>query len=221
MAIQQKIAKIKGVADIVFCIDATGSMQNCIDGVKANVENFASSIKTASANTKVDWRARILGYRDFNVDTEYLLNDFDFVSTPEELQTQLDKVVADGGGDAPESTLDAISYAIFKSNWRSPGHKIIVVFTDAPPLPNMHSKTVSDLGITDDFEIFKQTLMEKHIKLFLFGPKDPIYEDLSKVSRTVIMQYDDIEEGLKNADFKAIMDMIGKTVSDVASEGVL
>ena len=221
MPIVQTPTKIKGIADIVFCIDATASMQNCIDNVKANVENFAISIKTSSPNTKVDWRARILGYRDFNVDTEYLLNKFDFVSSHEELQSQLDQVLADGGGDAPESTLDAILYASLQSNWRNPGHKIVVVFTDAPTLPNLNSKTVADLNVADDLEIVKQTITEKHIKLFLFGPKDPIYDELSKVSRTVISQYEDIEEGLKNVDFKSIMDMIGKTVSDVASGGVL
>lgn len=221
MPIEQKQTKVKGVADIVFCIDTTGSMQNCIDGVKANIHNFATSIKNASANVKVEWRARILGYRDFNVDSDYLLNDFDFVSSSEELQSQLDKVIADGGGDAPESTLDAIAYAILKSNWRIPCQKIVVVFTDAPTIPNLHSKTKTELGIPDDIEVFKQTLMEKHVKLFLFGPKDPIYDEFSKVSRTVIKQYDDIEDGLQNVDFKSIMDMIGKTVSDVASGGVL
>ena len=221
MPIVQTPTKIKGIADIVFCIDATASMQNCIDNVKANVENFAISIKTSSPNTKVDWRARILGYRDFNVDTEYLLNKFDFVSSHEELQSQLDQVLADGGGDAPESTLDAILYASLQSNWRNPGHKIVVVFTDAPTLPNLNSKTVADLNVADDLEIVKQTITEKHIKLFLFGAKDPIYDELSKVSRTVISQYEDIEEGLKNVDFKSIMDMIGKTVSDVDSGDVL
>jgi von Willebrand factor type A domain len=219
MPIQQKVAKIKGVADIVFCIDATGSMQNCIDGVKNNVHNFAASIKTASANTKVNWRARILGYRDFNADTEYLLNNFDFVSTPEELKNQLDKVIAEGGDDAPESTLDAIVYATMKSNWRTPCHKTIVVFTDAPPIAHLHSKTTTELSIPDDIDLIKQTLDEKHIKLFLFGPQDPIYEEMSKWSRTVITQLENAEEGLKSADFKSILNLIAKTVSEGALSG--
>lgn len=219
MAIQQKIAKVKGVADIVFVIDATGSMQPCIDNVKANVENFASSIATYSANTKVDWRARVLAYRDLNVDTNALMNNFPFVSDPSAIKNQLDKIEADGGGDEPESTLDAIAYATLKSDWRANAHKVIVVFTDATPLPNFSSKTISELGIQDDIEIFFQLLVENKIKLFFYGPKHEIYEELSKVSRTIVTQYDDAEAGLVNADFKSILDTIGKTVSQIVSGG--
>lgn len=217
--IVQKVAKVKGVADIVFCIDVTQSMQPCIDQVKQNVHNFATSIQTYSGNTKVDWRARVLGYRDFNVDAECLVNDMDFVATAEELKAQLDKVNADGGGDAPESTLDAILYATLKSNWRAAAHKVVVVFTDAPPLPHLHSKTTSELKVADDMEVINQTLKEKRIKLFLFGPKDATYDELSKAYRTVITQYEDADEGLKNADFKSILDAIAKTVSQLASGG--
>ncbi len=220
MLIQQKVAKIKGVADIVFCIDATASMQPCIDNVKDNIDHFVRSIETASPNTKVDWRARILAYRDFNVDKEYLMNEFPFVNSPDQLKSQLDSVTADGGGDEPESTLDAILYATKKSEWRPNTHKIIVVFTDATPLPNLNNKTTSEFGIPDDFEIFKQTvLIENRIKLFLYGQKSPIYDDLSKQSRTTIIQFGNAVEELKMADFKAILDTIGKTVSQLASTG--
>lgn len=220
MPIQQKIAKIKGVADIVFCLDATASMQPCIDNVKINIGTFVQSIKSASPNTKVDWRARILAYRDFNVDTDSLMNSFPFVCTPEELQSQLDKVIADGGGDEPESTLDAMLYATLKSDWRINAHKIIVVFTDATPLPQFNAKTVRELGIPDDFEIFKQTLfIENRIKLFLYGQKHPIYDSLNEQSRASITQYDNAASELSTADFKKILDTIGKTVSGIASSG--
>jgi len=219
MAIVQKKAKVKGIADIVFCIDATGSMQPCIDNVKSNIGNFATSIQTASPNTKVDWRARVLAYRDFTVDKEYLLNDFNFVNTPEELKNQLDQISADGGGDEPESTLDAILYATLKSDWRNDAHKVIVVFTDATPIKNLNSKTTSELGIPDDFEVFIQLLMEKRMKLFLYGQESSIYDDLSKVSRTVITQYSNAVEELQTADFKAILETIGKTVSQISSGG--
>ena len=217
--IEQKVAKVKGVADVVFCIDVTGSMQPCIDNVKSNVENFAMTIKNYSPNTEVDWRARILGYRDFEVDSEYLINDMDFVSTADELKSQLNKLNADGGGDEHESTLDAILYATLRSNWRPNCHKVIVVFTDAPTHPNLSPKTISDLSIQGDLEIFSQTLIENRIKLFLYGPNDESYAYLATISRTNITQYENAVDGLKNADFKSILETIGKTVSQLASSG--
>jgi len=216
--IKQVPSKVKGVADIVFCIDSTGSMTPCIDNVKANIGSFVETIKTSNPNTPLDWRAKILGYRDFNIDSEYLI-DNDFVTTTEELQNQLSRIVAEGGGDLEESTFDAILYATLKSQWRERCHKIIVVFTDAPPLGNFNSKTTSELGIPDSFEVFKQMLAEKHIKLFLYGPKHPLYQELSLQSRLIIEQMDNAEEGLKNLDFKTVLETIGKTVSDYAGSG--
>ena len=219
MAIVQKVAKIKGVADIVFCIDATGSMEPCINQVKQNVENFAKAIESNSPNTKVDWRARILVYRDFMSDSIYLKNDLPFVTNAGELRTQLDQISAGGGEDEPESTLDAILYATLNSEWRINSHKIIVVFTDATSKPNLDEKTIKDLDIPDDFEVFAQVLQENHIKLFLYGQQCAIYNDLSKLSRTTIVQFSNAVEELKSADFKTILDRIGKTVSDIASGG--
>ena len=62
--------KVKGVADIVFLMDATGSMGNCIQRLKDNVMVFFRSLteKVAGANSVVpikDWRAKVVGFRDY------------------------------------------------------------------------------------------------------------------------------------------------------------
>lgn len=217
--IEQVASKVKGVADIVFCIDATGSMQPCIDKVKSNIGSFVETIKTSNPNQPIDWRARIIGYRDFNVDAEPITLENEFVTTPEELQKQLAGINADGGGDEPESTLDAILYAVLKSQWRTPCHKTVVVFTDATPLENLNLRTTTELGIPDSFEVFKQSLHEKHIKLFLYGPKHPIYQELSMESNMIVEQMDNAGDGLMNLDFKKILETIGKTVTDTALSG--
>ncbi len=220
MAIEQKIVKVKGIADIVFCIDATGSMQPCIDQVKANINAFTAGIVNAAPNSRIDWRARVVAYRDFSVDKAYLMNDFPFVASSAEVMAQLDQVVADGGGDEPESTLDVMLFASKKSEWRSGVHKIVVVFTDATPLLNLSPITVSELGIPDDIEIILQTLfIEDRIKLFLFGQKHPIYDKIQEQSRTNVTQFDNAVEELKIADFSSLLATIGKTVSQMASSG--
>jgi hypothetical protein len=218
--VKQKLAKVKNVADIVFCIDATGSMQDCIDNVKENIESFVTTLENSNPNSKIDWRARILAYRDFRKDSEYLVNTFNFVSSPAELKNQLDSISADGGDDEPESTLDAILYATKTSDWREKCHRFIVVFTDATPVPELDEKTIADLGIPDGFEIFSQTLQGEAIKLFLYGKTAPEYERISKeVPKATVVQYENAVEELRSGDFKAIMSTIGKTVSNL-SEGL-
>jgi hypothetical protein len=36
----EQTSKVKGIVDIVFLLDATGSMQPCIDAVKNNIAAF-------------------------------------------------------------------------------------------------------------------------------------------------------------------------------------
>ncbi len=217
---QQQIVKIKGVADIVFCIDITQSMQPCIDKVKENIDVFIKGIKLGPNGDPIDWRARVIGYRDFEADTQYLFDNFDFSNSPDEIKNQLDQLVADGGGDEPESTLDAIMYAVKKSQWRSNCLHAVVVFTDSPTKPQLDSKTAAEFGIPADLEVFKQELMKANVKLFLFAQKDSVYEELNAVPRTYITTYENALEGLKNADFNSLLDQLGKTLSQQASTGV-
>jgi hypothetical protein len=60
-------AKTKGVADIVFVIDISGSMAPCIDALRQNIETFVGSLSSGDANNAApvkDWRAKVVGYRD-------------------------------------------------------------------------------------------------------------------------------------------------------------
>ena len=106
--------KVKGVVDICFLIDATGSMQPCIDDIKGNIKNFITMLTTPDANGGVminDWRACVCGYRDFKYDPKYgkdamVMNKF--TRDPSELESQLNALKAEGGGDEPESLLDAL-----------------------------------------------------------------------------------------------------------------
>jgi len=215
---KQEPLKIKGVGDIVFCIDCTASMTPCFDGVKANVDAFAGAIKDfVKQGPPINWRARVVGYRDFNADSDYLIDRFDFVSTPEELRSQLSAIEASGGGDEPESTLDTILYAAKKSNWRDAAHKMVVVFTDAPPIEHLHSRTTTELKVEDSIDLILQELRKLHIKLFLFGPPHPIYEEIGKVSRLTFVPLPAAHDGLKSADFEDIMTKIGKTLSQTVT----
>ena len=54
--------KVRGVADIVFLIDVTGSMQPCIDALKNNIAAFVDALSKSDANNSSpisDWRGRV------------------------------------------------------------------------------------------------------------------------------------------------------------------
>src|SRR5215210_1857632 len=51
----------KGVVDVVFCLDASGSMAPCIDGVRRNVGAFIDGL-ASDANRKIDCRIDFLAH---------------------------------------------------------------------------------------------------------------------------------------------------------------
>ena len=60
--IQRTVDQIlKGIADIVFLLDATGSMGPCINAVKSNIKTFVQTLTTPTPNGGAvvkDWRAK-------------------------------------------------------------------------------------------------------------------------------------------------------------------
>ena len=112
-------AKTKGVADIVFMVDSSGSMAPCIDALRTNIEAFIDSLSKGEANNAPpirDWRGKVVGYRDVEAaQSEGIpwIVDAPFVRDTNELKAQLAALKAEGGGDEPESLLDALFKACF------------------------------------------------------------------------------------------------------------
>ena len=70
-------------------------------------------------------------------------------------------------------------------------------------------------------EVLAQELIVQHIKLFLWGKTDKLYDVLKTIPRADIVQLDNPEEDYKTIDFKNLMEQIGKTVSDLISGGAM
>lgn len=132
--------------DMVFCIDATGSMEDItgaktkiINMVKQNAINFYHDFMDIMAlkGKKVrQLRVRIVAFRDYLADGENAMVVTDFLQLPQQaeaFEACINSIHADGGGDIPEDGLEALAYAI-KSKWTKEGAKkrqVIVVWTDA------------------------------------------------------------------------------------------
>jgi hypothetical protein len=191
----QSKPKVKGVADILFLLDATGSMQPNIDAVKDNIGAFVDSLATPvgfNANTPLkDWRAAIYAYRDAGCDGDAWFVPNPFTRSVAELREQLDAITAAGGGDEPESLLDALhAVASLPASpkgaqdedpnawrYRSEAARVVVVFTDASYHPTFAGD--SAMGLAD----VANAVTEARIRLSIFAPAMECYDDLAQIDK--------------------------------------
>lgn len=193
---QPQQTKTRGVADIVFLIDVSGSMAPVIDALKQNIGTFAESLSAGEGNNVSpvrDWRAKAVGYRDFEEDAEPFV-DHPFVDNVEALRAQLAGLHAGGGGDEPESLLDALyrvasmgqtekgaqSHDPARWRYRSDAARVVVVFTDASYKPTMVIPEAKGGGLADVIN----AIINNRVILSLFAPDMPGYDELSMVDKS-------------------------------------
>jgi hypothetical protein len=228
--------KVRGVADIVFLIDVTGSMQPCIDALRDNIRTFIDTLSTSDANNSnpiKDWRGRVIGYRDHKHDAEWLVQ-FPFVRDTNELKGQLSKLQAQGGGDEPESLLDALYMVstcpqgakgeVDELKWRylSDASRVVVLFTDA----TYHAKMTIPEAAGGDVDDVINHLTTSKILLTYFAPNLPCYDELAKLPKSAF-ECIDIEPGMaphqalsaftsKPESFTKTMEKLARSVSQSA-----
>ena len=192
----QQQTKTRGVADIVFVIDVSGSMAPVIDALKRNIELFIDTLSTGEGNNVSpvkDWRAKVVGYRDVDTDPQAFI-DNPFVRDAAALKAQLGALIAEGGGDEPESLLDALyrianmgqtergAQAEDPNQWRyrSDAARVVVVFTDASFKETMSIPEAKGGGVQDVIN----ALVNNRIILSLFAPDMPGYDQLSQTDKS-------------------------------------
>ena len=228
-----KAKKQKHQADIVFCIDVTKSMQNCIDNINAHIQQFVEGLQKESS---IDYRLGLLGFRNRH-DESVIPTEFNrkcrpcdepwvikqFTKDIAEFKRWLieNDMQADGGGyssDA-ESTLDALYIAVNELKWREGRtHRAIVLFTDEDSQPTLSKITYKRPDNTIGRVIQDISTQMKHGIIYLVAPDKPIYEELEQkcetASRTFIRKVvRDEDEGLRNVDFSKLLNSIGNAVS--------
>ena len=199
-AAPQSRAKTKGVADIVFVVDVSGSMAPCIDALRQNIEAFVDSLSRGDANNAApvkDWRAKVVGYRDFeSAESEGLpwIIDNSFVRDTAELKGQLAALDANGGGDEAESLLDTLykvatmdatpkgSQTVEATKWRyrSDAARVVVVFTDASFKETMSIPEAKGGSLQDVANV----VMANRIILSVFAPNFEGYDRLSQIDKS-------------------------------------
>jgi len=231
MSDQQPMAKTKGVADLVLLIDATGSMEECINQVKTTIASFIDSMSNDAQTPVRDWRARVIGYRDALVDGSHWLVSNPFVAgNRDELFAQLASLEAIGGGDEPESLLDALKIVTSwgqtgkgepadpeKWRYRSDAVRVVLLFTDATYHPTTSDASGGAGGTADDIV---NALNSEKIQLLMIAPDTEQYEHLGSANRALPIHRlaPNYVESLKalaadSPAFLEVMKALAKTVS--------
>ena len=114
--------------DVVFVIDATGSMAWVHDRVRERIEALSQYVR----NLVPLARFGVIAYRDYQ-DPDFVTQisqpSFDVLKA----RTFMSVLDANGGGDVPEAVTEALRKAENAIAWRSGAQRVLIVVGDAPP----------------------------------------------------------------------------------------
>jgi hypothetical protein len=118
------------VLDLGFLIDATGSMGDELRYVNREVEHIVGRIEQTAPGVRI--RVGAVFYRDRT--DEQRIDRIAFTTDAQSFASEMQRVVAMGGGDYPEDMNAGLDAAFNQLGW-SDGNadRVLVVIADAPP----------------------------------------------------------------------------------------
>ncbi len=124
--------KTGALADIVFVIDSTGTMQEEIVTVYSVSQSFADKL----ADSGVNYQLGLVEFKDRSGPGNPVDLPYKYYGMTEKIgvfKNWVGGLSASGGGDTPESTLDALAHAANDVPWREGSKRVIILISDAPP----------------------------------------------------------------------------------------
>ena len=174
--------------DFVLCIDVSESMHDVLDRVKESALGLYDELKAEVDHWHwclKETRVKVIAFRDMTIGEENEVSEwFRLPNQNADFKAFLDKLEACGGGDGPETGIDAISLAMMQ-DWNKAGDRrrhAIVLWTDAPT--KWPGEQKMDPGLPRSMPEFvrmwqdpKESIMDYHAKrLFVFAPDDDSWE---------------------------------------------
>src|SRR5437868_1316510 len=139
--------------DVAIVVDSTGSMQNVIDEIRRRMDDLAATMQRLVPTARIG----AVAYRDRDDDKvataprqseDFLVKWTDLTFNVKKVQTFLDGIVAEGGGDWPEAVKDGLECAMRQLKWRQDAKKVIILVGSSPP----HEKDVPAIKkLVDDW----------------------------------------------------------------------
>lgn len=225
---------LKYAVDIVLCVDATASMGPTLNNVKHSALSFPNRLAqemTAKGRGISSLRLKVIAFRDYGDHADDAMSESPFFRVPGDLD-QFEKTVRalrpDGGGDEPESGLEALALAL-ASEWETGLDKrrhVVVMFTDASahPLgdPRQTAAATYPRSMPGSLEaLFQQwgtgqsrnALMENSAKrLLMFAPEAYPWTDIADDWNNTIFFPSEAGEGLEEWEMDEIIATIANSL---------
>ena len=197
-----------GIIDLAFLVDATSSMDDQIDFLKAEIKK---TILDVQKNNDIQFRTSSVFYRD--VEEEYQVKSSRFSKNLNQTIDFIDQQRAAGGGDYPEEFALGFQEAV-NLNWsKKADAKLLFVFCDAPP----HENEKSIATIQSAYEV----AAANGITIFpVLGTAADFNTEVimktlaSKSNGAVVSLQDESSSGFEQADF--LVDIVQGVLKDYA-----
>ncbi|HNX19766.1 MAG TPA: VWA domain-containing protein [Acidobacteriota bacterium] len=213
----------RGVADVVFCLDRSGSMLPCLEAVKAHIADF---VRGLGADGQRQWDLRfdfvahyaagngrggaVVGmssaFNECVIDQLYLGQQGRiFTNDAAEFAQAIGRIEVIGD-EAPLFALDTC----LDFPWRDAAtcHRVVVMLTDEP--------LEDGLCVKEQMERMPdviQKIRDLRVMLFLVGPESAAFDQLATVERSEYEVCGKVGDGLATVDFSRVLAGIGKSVS--------
>jgi hypothetical protein len=113
--------------DVMFVVDATGSMDWAIAEVRTRIADIVDSVRSLVPIA----RFGVVAYRDYD-DPEFVTRVQPLSFSLAKLTAFLDSLEAAGGGTWQEAVTAGMEAAM-NANWRTGARRVVVIIGDAPP----------------------------------------------------------------------------------------
>ena len=129
--------------DVVFAVDATGSMKDDIQVVRKDfIPRLIEALKDCG-----DVRLGLILYRDYTDSFRYKslpVKFFDFTNDVATFNKQLNSFTITGkeGGDVPEAVYEALYASLSFYDWRQDAQRKVILIGDAEPHPKPRGSTI-------------------------------------------------------------------------------
>jgi von Willebrand factor type A domain len=183
--------------DLAIVFDDTGSMGDKISAMQSKIDDMTNSIKTAG----IDARYSLVSFKDnVSVKTKWTNDTIAF-------KKQVNTLHAEGGGDEPEDSLDAIE-SVLSMGFRSNAQKVILIITDA----HAHYK---DDGSRSSKYTKEDVIKDLKDSGAIFIPVTPTFFESSKYVnlREIANEIHSMWIDMNSADFSTILDQFKEIIT--------
>lgn len=181
--------------DVTFVFDCTGSMGPYIEGLKDMTIGFSKDLE----ENNIDVRLGLVEYRDVKIGEATKVHGF--AKSPEQFRGWVGSLRATGGGDEPESAIDAGYSGLKELSFRGNATQVFTWITDA----SYHEP--AENGQTMDALI--QELVKRRAITYVIGPELPGYRRLADCMGGIFFDIRNNPE-----EFRRIVKSLGKSISE-------